>query len=62
MLQNQPSSTILDQIYVVPSPQSPLRYDDAPPDAMTFAQSVNSTVSPTAPAPMMPLHMLVNPT
>ena len=28
---------LLDQIYVVPSPQSPLRYDDAPPDAMTFA-------------------------
>ena len=27
---------LLDQIYVVPSPQSPLRYDDAPPDAMTF--------------------------
>ena len=45
---------LLDQIYVVPSPQSPLRYDDAPADAMTFAQSVNSTRSPTAPAPMMP--------
>ena len=39
---------LLDQIYVVPSPQSPLRYDDAPPDAMTFAESVNSTGSPTA--------------
>ena len=35
---------LLDQIYVVPSPQSPLRYDDAPPDTMTFAQSVNSTL------------------
>ena len=34
---------LLDQIYVVLSPQSPLRYDDPPPDAMTFAQSVNST-------------------
>ena len=53
---------ILDQIYVVPSPQLPLRYDDAPPDPMTFAQSVNSTGSLTAPAPMMPLHMLINPT
>ena len=28
---------LLDQIYIVPSPQSPPRYDDAPPDAMTFA-------------------------
>ena len=28
---------LLDQIYVVPSPQSPLRYDDAPQDTMTFA-------------------------
>ena len=28
---------LLDQIYVVPSPQSPLRYDDAPLDAMVFA-------------------------
>ena len=32
---------LLDQIYVVPSPPSPLRYADAPPDAMTFAQSTN---------------------
>ena len=52
---------LLDQIYVVPSPESPLRYDDAPPDAITFAQSVNSTRGPTASAPMMPLHMLINP-
>ena len=51
---------LLDQIYVVPSPQSPLRYDDAPPDAMTFAQSVNSAGSPMASAPMMPLHVLIN--
>ena len=53
---------LLDQIYVVPSPQSPLRYNDAPPDAMTFAQSSYSTGSPTASAPMMPLHLLINPT
>ena len=53
---------LLDQIYVVPSPQSPLRYGDAPPDTMTFVQSVNSTGSPMASAPMMPLHMLINPT
>ena len=33
---------LLDQIYVVPSPQSPPRYDDAPLDAMTFVQSSNS--------------------
>ena len=30
---------LLDQMYVVPSPQSPPRYDDAQPDAMTFAQT-----------------------
>ena len=51
---------LLDQIYIVPSPQSPPRYDDAPPDAMTFAQSVNSTRGLTASAPMKPLHMLIN--
>ena len=53
---------LLDQIYVVPSPESPPRYNDAPPDAITFAQSVNSTGSSMASAPMMPLHMLKNPT
>ena len=53
---------LLDQSFVVPSPQSPLRYDDAPPDAMTFVQSVNSTTGLTASALMMPLHMLINPT
>ena len=53
---------LLDQIYVVPSPQSPLRYDNAPPDPMMFAQSVNSTGSPMPSAPTMPLHMLINPT
>ena len=53
---------LLDQIYVVPSPQSPLRYDDAPPDAMTFAQSTNSTRCLMGSAPMMPLHLLINPT
>ena len=53
---------LLDQIYVVPPPQSPPRYDDAPLDAMTFEQSVNSTRGPMAHAPMMPLHLLINPT
>ena len=53
---------LLDQIYIVPSPQSPPRYDDAPLDAMSFAQSVNSTGGPMASAPMMPLHLLINPT
>ena len=57
-----PVARLLDQIYVVPSPQLPLRYDNAPLDDMTFAQSLNSTGSPTASAPMMPLHMLINPT
>ena len=53
---------LLDQIYLVPSPQSPPRYDDAPPDPMIFTQSANSTGSPMASAPMMPLHMLIIPT
>ena len=53
---------LLDQIYVVPSPPSPPRYDDAPPDAMAFPQSSNSTGGLTASAPMMPLHLLINPT
>ena len=52
----------LDQIYIVPSPPSPLRYDDAPPDAMAFPQPSNSTRGPMASAPMMPLHLLINPT
>ena len=51
---------LLDQIYVVPSPLSPLRYDDAPPDAMDFSQSSNSTRGLTASAPIMPLHLLIN--
>ena len=53
---------LLDQIYVVPSPQSHPRYDDALMDAMTFAHSVNITRGLMACTPMMPLHMLINPT
>ena len=53
---------LLGQIYVVPSSQSPPRYDDTLPDPVTFTQTVNSTGSPTASAPMMPLHMLIIPT
>ena len=56
------AARLLDQIFVVPSPLSPPRYDDTPPEPMTFTQSVNSTGSPVASAPMMPLHMLINPT
>ena len=52
---------LLDQMYVVPSPQSPPRYDDTPLDPMSFTQTVNSTGSLTASAPMLPLHMLINP-
>ena len=44
---------LLDQIYVVPSPQSPPRYDDTLQDPMTFTQTVNSTGRPTASAPML---------
>ena len=53
---------LLDQIYVVPSPQSPLRYDDTPSDPMSFTQTVNNTGSLMASAPMLPLHMLINST
>ena len=53
---------LLDQIYVVPSPQFPLRYNDTLQDPTTFTQTVNNTGSPMASAPMMPLHMLINPT
>ena len=53
---------LLDQIYVVPSPQSPLRYDDTLQDPTTFTQTVNSTSSSMASAPMLPLHMFINPT
>ena len=52
----------LDQIYVVQSPQTPPRYDDTPLDPMSFTQTVNNTGSLTASAPMLLLHMLVNPT
>ena len=53
---------LLDQIYVVPSPQSPPRYDDTLSDPMSFTQTVNNTGSLMASAPMPPLHMLINPT
>ena len=53
---------LLDQIYVVPSPQSPLRYDDTPSNPMSFTQNVNNTGSLMVSASMLPLHMLINPT
>ena len=52
----------LDQIYVVPCPQSPPRYDDTPLDPMSFTQTVNNTGSLMASALMLPLHMLINST
>ena len=36
--------------------------DDTLQGPTTFTQTVNSTSSPTASAPMLPLHMLINPT
>ena len=51
-----------DQIYIVPPPQPPPRYDDTLQDPMTFTQTVNNTRSPMVFVPMMPLHMLINPT
>ena len=53
---------LLDQIYIVQSPQSPLRYDNTPLDPMSFTHTVNNTGSLTASAPMLLLHMLMNPT
>ena len=53
---------LLDQIYVVPSPQSPPRYDDTPLDPMSFTYTVNNTGSLMPSAPMLALHMLINPT
>ena len=53
---------LLDQIYVVPSPQSPLRNDDIPLDPMSFTQTVNNTGSLMVSELMLPLHMLINPT
>ena len=52
---------LLDQIYIVPSPQFPPRYDTLQ-DPITFTQTVNSTGSPMPSAPILPLHMLINPT
>ena len=53
---------LLDQIYVVLSPESPPRYDDTLQDPLTFTQTVNSTGSPTTSAPILPLHVLIDPT
>ena len=53
---------LLDQISIVPSSPSPLRYNDASPDAIIFPQSSNSIGGPMASAPMMSLHLLINPT
>ena len=53
---------LLDQIYVVQSPQSPPRYDDTSLDPMSFTQNVNNAGSFTASALMLLLHMLMNPT
>ena len=58
----KPVERLLDKIYVVPSPQFPPRYDKTPLDPMSFTQTVNNTDSVTASAPMLPLHMLINPT
>ena len=55
-------ASLLDQIYVVPSPQCPPRYDDTPSDPVSFTQTVNNTGSLMASALMLPLHILINPT
>ena len=41
---------------------SPPRYDDTPLELMSFTQTVNNTGSLMASAPMLPLHMFINPT
>ena len=60
--ENKLIARLLDQVYVVQSPQSPPRYDDTPLDPMSFTQTVNNTGSLMASALMLPLHMLLNPT
>ena len=52
---------LLDQIYVVQSFQSPLRYDDTPLDPMSFTQHVNNVGSLMASALMLTLYRLMNP-
>ena len=53
---------LLDQIYVVQSPQSPPRYDDTPLDPMSFTHTVNNRGSLATSTLMLLLHMLMNPT
>ena len=53
---------LLDQIYIVQLPQSAPIYDDTPLNPTSFTHTVNNTGSLAASAPMLPLHMLVNPT
>ena len=53
---------LLDQIYIVQPSQSPPRYDNTPLDPTSFTHTVNNTGSLAASAPMLLLHMLVNPT
>ena len=50
------------EINLIASPPSTPRYDDAQPDAMVFPQSSHSTRGLTASVPVMPLHLLTNPT
>ena len=52
---------LLNQIYVVQPPMSPLRYDDAPPGEYEYSQPSTSIIGARLPAPQFPeqLHSLL---
>ena len=48
---------LLNQIYVIQPPMSPLRYDDAPPGEYEYSQSHTSTDGMRPSAPQFPEHL-----
>ena len=48
---------LLNQIFVIPPPFQPLRYDDAPPDDFHYSQPSTSTGGTRPSAPMFPEHL-----
>ena len=48
---------LLDQIYVIQPPMSPLRYDDAPPQGYEYSQPHTSTDGARPSAPQFPEHL-----
>ena len=48
---------LLNQIYVIPPPILPLRYDDAPPEEFHYSQPSTSTGGTRPSASMFPEHL-----